>query len=102
TPNGNTIEQTLGCGPAAGVDWHFYIQHVDAQVRRYRELVPGTNVVLACVESEGLSWPAWRKRHADAPAKARRVVDWVKALLPGPSRVTLTGHSGGGSFVFAN
>lgn len=102
TPNGNTIEQTLGCGPAAGLDWHFLIQHVAAQVRRYRELVPKTNVVIACAESEGLSWPAWRKRHADAPAKARRVVDWVKALLTTPARVTLTGHSGGGSFVFAN
>src|SRR5688500_17691117 len=28
TPNGNTIEQTLGCGPALGLDWHFFIQHV--------------------------------------------------------------------------
>src|SRR4051794_21957925 len=37
TPNGNTIEQTLGCGPAPGLDWHFDIQHVAAQVRRYRE-----------------------------------------------------------------
>src|SRR3954470_21086844 len=34
TPNGNSIEQTLGCGPALGVDWHFFIQHASAQVRR--------------------------------------------------------------------
>jgi hypothetical protein len=102
TPNGNTIEQTLGCGPAKGQDWHFDIQHVAAQVRRVREFEPGTNVVLACIEAEGLSWPAWRKRHADAPARARRIVDWVKGLLPTPARLTLTGHSGGGSFVFAN
>ncbi|HEY1378725.1 MAG TPA: hypothetical protein VGF55_18140 [Gemmataceae bacterium] len=103
TPNGNSIEQTLGCGTAPGQDWHFDIQHVAAQVRRYREVAPGTNVVLACIEAEGLSWPAWRKRHADAPARARRVVDWLKALVPTPNvHVTLTGHSGGGSFVFAN
>ena len=38
TPNGNTIEQTLGCGKADGLDWHFDIQHVAAQVRRLREL----------------------------------------------------------------
>src|SRR5262245_31343607 len=37
TPNGNTIEQTLGCGKADGLDWHFDIQHVAAQVRRLRE-----------------------------------------------------------------
>jgi hypothetical protein len=102
TPNGNTVEQTLGRGPAPGQDWHFDIQHVAAQVRRVRELSPGTNVVLACAEAEGLSWPAWRTRHADAPARARRIVDWVKALLPSPANVTLTGHSGGGAFVFAN
>jgi hypothetical protein len=103
TPNGNTIEQTLGCGPSPGLDWHFDIQHVAAQVRRFRESTPKENVVLACVQTEGLSWPAWRSSHEDAPARARRVVDWVKALLPNMAvRVTLTGHSGGGSFVFAN
>src|SRR5438067_1259637 len=26
TPNGNTIEQTLGCAMAEGRDWHFDIQ----------------------------------------------------------------------------
>src|SRR5947207_216173 len=26
-PNGNTIEQTIGCRMADGVDWHFDIQH---------------------------------------------------------------------------
>src|SRR5262249_5911023 len=102
TPNGNTIEQTLGRGPAPGQDWHFDIQHVAAQVRRVRQVEPGRNIVLACVEAEGLSGRAWRKRHAAARARARRVVDWAKALLPSPARVTLTGHSGGGSFVFAN
>ena len=33
TPNGNTIEQTLGCATAPGRDWHFDTQHVAAQVR---------------------------------------------------------------------
>jgi hypothetical protein len=103
TPNGGTIEQTLGCGPAPGLDWHFDIQHVAAQVRRFRELVPKENVVLACVQAEGLAWTAWRAKHADAPARARKVVDWVKSLLPDTSvRVSLTGHSGGGAFITAN
>src|SRR5689334_10946385 len=69
TPNGSTIEQTLGCAPAAGVHWHFDIQHVAAQVRALRAVTPGENVVLACTEAEGLSWPGWRRKHPDAPAR---------------------------------
>ena len=67
TPNGNTIEQTLGCAQADGLDWHFDIQHVAAQVRKLREVPPEENVVLACVEAEGLSWPAWKRKHARRP-----------------------------------
>jgi hypothetical protein len=101
TPNGNTIEQTLGCGPAPGLDWHFDIQHVAAQVRRLREVSPGENVVLACVEADGLSWPAWKRRHADAPARVRAGVDTLRGWAGGDGvRVALAGHSGGGSFLF--
>ena len=101
TPNGNTIEQTLGCGKADGLSWHFDIQHVAAQVRRLRELSPKENIVLACVEAEGLSWPAWRRSTPDAAARIARVVHGLRELVPGSAaRVTLTGHSGGGSFLF--
>src|SRR3954469_25253623 len=27
-PNGNTIEQTIGCRLRDGLDWHFDIQHI--------------------------------------------------------------------------
>src|SRR5262245_8071778 len=37
-PNGNTAEQTLGCKLEKGMDWHFDIQHVAAQVRKLRKL----------------------------------------------------------------
>ena len=40
-PNGNTIEWTLGSKMAEGMDWHYDIQHVLAQVRAYRELRAG-------------------------------------------------------------
>ncbi|HUR54321.1 MAG TPA: hypothetical protein VMZ71_09330 [Gemmataceae bacterium] len=100
TPNGNTIEQTLGCGPAASLDWHFDIQHVAAQVRALQELTPGENVVLACVEADGLSWPAWKRKHADGPARVRKVVEVLRSWVPGDPRVSLAGHSGGGSFLF--
>lgn len=100
TPNGNSIEQTLGCGPATGLDWHFDIQHVAAQLRRYRELTPGENVVLACVEADGLSWPAWKRKYADGPARVLRVVEALRGWVPAADRVALAGHSGGGSFLF--
>lgn len=101
TPNGNTIEQTLGCGKADGFDWHFDIQHVAAQVRTLRALTPKENVVLACTEADGLSWPAWKKRFTDGPARIRKVVEEVRGWLPeGKVRIALTGHSGGGSFLF--
>jgi hypothetical protein len=101
TPNGNTIEQTLGCTKADGLDWHFDIQHVAAQVRRLRELSPKENVVLACVEAEGLSWPTWRRSTPDAAARIARIVAGLREAVPGsPVHVTLTGHSGGGSFLF--
>src|SRR6476620_11857033 len=54
TPHGNTIEQTLGCQMAPGMDWHYDIQHVAAQVRKLRQIDQTQNIVLACVEAQGL------------------------------------------------
>ena len=45
-PNGNTIEQTLGCKMAEGLDWHYDIQHVAAQVRLLATTVPDERIVL--------------------------------------------------------
>ncbi|MCB9881784.1 MAG: hypothetical protein H6834_08350 [Planctomycetes bacterium] len=101
TPNGNTLEQTLGCRPAPGLDWHYDIQHVAAQVRRLREVAPDENLVLACLEAEGLSWPAWRARHGGGGAGVRAIVQSVLDALPGDdAHVVLSGHSGGGSFLW--
>ncbi len=101
TPNGNSIEQTLGCGPSPGLDWHFDIQHVAAQVRKLRSLTPGENIVLAVTEAEGLSWPAWKRKYADGPARIRKIVDSVRSWIPGENiRLTLACHSGGGSFLW--
>src|SRR5829696_4180316 len=101
TPNGNTIEHTLGCATAAGLDWHYDIQHVAAQARALRDASPDENVVLACVEADGLSWPAWKRKYKDGPARIRKVVEALRAWVPGENvRVSLAGHSGGGSFLF--
>jgi len=100
-PNGNTIEQTLGCQMAEGLDWHYDIQHVAAQVRLLRSLLPNERVVLICVEAGGLSWPTFRSSQPDANARIGRMLDkWRKQFGTEDAKVTLTGHSGGGSFMF--
>lgn len=101
TPNGNTIEQTLGCGKAPGQDYRFDIQHVAAQVRALQAGRPRENVVLVCTEAEGLSWPAWKKKFKDGPARVRKAVETFRGWVPGDTvKLSLAGHSGGGSFLF--
>lgn len=106
-PNGNSTAQTMGRALAEGVDWHFDIQHIAAQTRALRER-GYPQAVVAYVEAEGRSWPAWRAKLGYARANARIVemVDGIRreirAALGAPAtiEVTLTGHSGGGSFAF--
>ena len=101
TPNGNTIEQTLGCAKADKLDWHFDIQHIAAQTRRLREIDGSRNIVLAVTDTPKRAWPAFRQANADAGAIIRSVVDAAARDLPGsPLKIVLTGHSGGGSFIF--
>jgi hypothetical protein len=100
-PNGNTIEQTLGCRMAQGLDWHYDIQHVAGQVRLLRALWPDERIVLICAEAGGLSWPAWRRAYPDANARIVRFVEQWRARFGTPDcNVLLAGHSGGGSFLF--
>ncbi len=99
TPNGNTIEQTLGCAPAEGRDWHFDIQHVAAQIRRLREVSPDEDVVLAVVQAPKLSWPAFRQAETNYKAIIQGLVDDL-AKQTAAERIVLSGHSGGGSFIF--
>jgi hypothetical protein len=118
-PAGNTIEQTLGCRMKPGLDWHYDIQHVAAQVRLLRAMdaqVDGSlaeenaslgetrlreRIVLLCVEGPGLSWSSFRKSHPDADAQMAQFVEqWRKEFGTDGSRVLLTGHSNGGSFMF--
>lgn len=101
TPNGNTAEQTLGCGKAEGRDWHYYIQHVAAQVRQFRSEHEDQNVVLACLQPDNRSWPTWRKRRENSDVQFKSIVEALVLRLPSDDvHVTLTGHSGGGSFMF--
>jgi hypothetical protein len=101
TPNGNTAEQTLGCQMAGDRDWHFDIQHAAAQWRMFRDKDNTRNVVLACVQANNLSWPAWKGQHPHGPQYIRQIVESLAASLPSKKvSIVLTGHSGGGSFIF--
>src|SRR4051794_24868067 len=74
-PAGNTIEQSLGCQMRDGLDWHYDIQHVAAQIRLLRTLMPSERIVLVCPEGPGLSWAPFRKAHPDANARIAKLVD---------------------------
>ncbi len=104
-PNGNTIEQTMGKRRREGVNWHFDIQHIAAQTRLLREADPKHNYVTIYLEADGRSWPSWRGKHSDAPARVRACVDEIRAWFmksqSKPPRVAITGHSGGGAFIWA-
>ena len=98
TPNGNTIEQTMGCAMVPDLDWHFDIQHIAAQTRVLRQLEK-RNVILVCMEAEGRSWPTWRQHHPDEAI--RKLVEEVAGRMPGSKvSIALAGHSGGGSMIF--
>lgn len=104
TPNGSTIEQTLGgkaADGAAPLDYRFDLQHVAAQVRCWREVDQRENIALAVVQASEKSWPAFRKAHADAPQREREIVATaVKHVGVPVAYLVLTGHSGGGSFLW--
>ena len=86
---------------APGLDYRFDLQHVAAQVRRWRKVDPRENIALAVVQAPEKSWPAFRKAHADAPQREREIVATAAKRVPVPvADLVLTGHSGGGSFLW--
>ena len=99
TPNGNSIEQTLGCQAGAGIDGHFQIQHVAAQIRMLRDIDNEHELILAVVQAPKLSWPAFRKENSDAAAIIREIVETLKADCRADD-IVLCCHSGGGAFLW--
>jgi hypothetical protein len=98
-PNGNTIEQTIGKANLPGDDWHFEIQQIAAQTRFLRELITDRALVVAYLENDLRSWPAWRKANGDAAISP--IFDAVRSKFDQEkTRVVLSGHSGGGSLIF--
>jgi hypothetical protein len=72
---------------------------VAAQIRRLREISINEDIVLAVVQAPKLSWPAFRQAEAGADQKIRSIVEKIASDM-GAKRIVLTGHSGGGSFMF--
>lgn len=102
-PNGNTTEQTIGRKLKPGDDWHFDIQHIGAQTRFLRQMLPDRNIVVAYLEANAStipkSWPAWRKKNGDAPIPG--IVAAIRQIFTDElADLVLSGHSGGGSFIF--
>ena len=102
-PNGNTTAQTIGRRLTEGLDWHFDIQHIGAQTRALRTR-GYPQAIVAYLEADSKSWPSWRSSRGYERANARIVgiVDQIRNAIGNPEHVvvTLTGHSGGGSFMF--
>lgn len=101
-PNGNTTAQTIGHKMSPGDDWHFDIQNIGAQTRALRSRGL-TQAVVVYFEANTKSWPDWRRVHGYEQANARIVgmVSEIRRAIGNPFDVsiTLTGHSGGGSFM---
>jgi hypothetical protein len=101
-PNGNTIEQTIGKQTQPGNDWHYDIQHIGAQTRFLRNALKDYNVVVAYMQAAQKSWPAWWKAHSNQPQLIPEIVASIKHIFKNDDvRVILSGHSGGGRFIFA-
>lgn len=102
-PNGNSTAETMGRRAGDGVGWRFDIQQIGAQTRALRERgLP--QAVVVYLEADSRSWPSWRARLGYERANARivTIVAQLRAAVghSDQSAVTLTGHSGGGSFMF--
>ena len=101
-PNGNTTAQTIGHKMSPGDDWHFDIQNIGAQTRALRSRGLKQAVVVY-FEANTKSWPDWRRLHGYELSNSRIIgmVNEVRRAIGNPFdvAVTLTGHSGGGSFM---
>jgi hypothetical protein len=99
-PNGNSTAQTFGKKLAEGDDWHFDIQHIGAQTTFIRNQDQKTNYIIVYVENTLKSWPAWRRKINDDERVAQIVTTILDKYSAYHPKITLSGHSGGGSFIF--
>ena len=101
-PNGNTTEQTIGKIMEDGDDWHFDIQHIGAQTRFLRNQQNDINYVTVYLENNLLSWPSWKAKYSNHAEIVKNIVKDIRDIFGKyENSVVLTGHSGGGRFIFS-
>lgn len=100
-PNGNSIEWTIGEKLKPGDDWHYDIQHIGAQTRFLREHYKDANIIVAYLMTDDKSWPKWTKEKDNSHLVIMSLVDSLASMFQSfDTKIVLSGHSGGGSFIF--
>lgn len=103
-PAGNTIEWTIGKQMEEGDDWHFDIQHIGAQTRFLRNILKDKNFITVYLQPTGTSWSGYDDIHTTNYVTL--IHDMTRDILAPFSefdyKVTLNGHSAGGSWVLRN
>ena len=100
-PNGNSIDWTIGRQKTENDDWHYQIQHIGAQTRFIRAMQPGFNLVTVYLETKQQSWGDWIKSDNDRCTKIKEITMSLMDIFEGLNPyIILSGHSGGGNFVF--
>ena len=101
-PNGNSTAQTMGKKIQPGDDWHYDIQHIRAQTQFIRGQLTNQNIIVAYLENDLKSWPAWKTKHDNYVATVQHIVDTLYHMFPpNHTAICLSGHSGGGRFIFS-
>lgn len=100
-PNGNSTDWTMGKKLEPGDDWHYDIQHIEAQTAFVRKQLRKKNVVVIYLENSYKSWPRWKQVHTNFTTRIPQLIDSIIARIPVTKKdIYLNGHSGGGSFIF--
>lgn len=100
-PNGNTIDQTIGKITTPEDDWHFDIQHIGAQTRFLRKQLKDFNIVTIYLQTKKRSWPLWKRENKNYAELIKNIVKKIRGIFSDYQiTLILTGHSGGGSFIF--
>jgi hypothetical protein len=101
-PNGNSTEQTMGRTPASAAEWRFDIQHIRAQTRFIRKVLPRQRIVVAYLENREQSWPRWCLLRNRCRQEIVQLIDSVAGRYRQETlSLYLNGHSGGGRLLLA-
>ncbi|MBN2781469.1 MAG: hypothetical protein JXR21_05855 [Candidatus Marinimicrobia bacterium] len=100
-PAGNSIEWTIGKKIKSGDDWHYDIQHIGAQTRFLRHVLKDRNIIVIYLQPTCKTWQLYDDHHAEdyIPLIQTMVKDLLAPFSAFDYRVTLNGHSAGGSWI---